>query len=186
MTNENPADLQIRLQTLIDVEIDHSLPPDQRLLLAVLRQSFLDYFDDDPAERESAADYFALSPLYPLTLSMLELPEDLLPEGIEEKDIQVRRDRLNNPNEPDSLRLETLVRQLSGNQLKVVMTMGLLSLPAVAGKIAAGCQMSRTTVNAALVQLEAQGLVERQDESAYQYWSLPLMVIDLLDEIWGE
>jgi hypothetical protein len=184
--NEQSADLQERLQILIDLEIDHNLPPHQRLLLAVLRQAFIDYFAHDPDERESAADYFALSPLYPLTLSMLGFSEDVLPKGIKAADIQQRRDQMNDVQEPDGLRLETLVRQLSGSQLKVVLTMGLLSLPATAGKIAASCRMSRSTVIGALTQLEAQGLVDRQDRGAHQYWALPVVVIDLLDEIWGE
>lgn len=175
---------QQRLQHLIDMEVDHNLPPEHRLLLAVLRQAFLDYFGEEPVERQSAAEYFALSPLYRLTLNLLEMPDDMLPAGIEPAALQEAL-RMNDAHDLETLRMETLVRQLSGSQLKVVLTMGLLSLPASAGKIAAGCQISRTAVTPALLQLLEQGLVERHDRGTHQFWSLPPAVAELLNEVWG-
>ena len=56
--------LQARLQYLLDLDISPELLPEQRLLLAILRQSVVDYFGDDPRQRLDAALYFAHSPLY--------------------------------------------------------------------------------------------------------------------------
>ena len=64
----------------------------------------------------------------------------------------------------DPLQLETLVRRLSGTQLKVVLTMGLLSLPATTRKISGNCGLGRATVLAALDQLARQGLVQRDGD----------------------
>ena len=75
--------LQARLQYLLDLDISPELTPEQRLLLAVLRQAVLDYFDDDPLERLSAALYFARSPIYRATLRLFDLPATLLLEGVD-------------------------------------------------------------------------------------------------------
>ena len=58
MNSNDPIDeseLQARLAYLLDLDISPALSPDQRLLLAILRQAVLDYFGDDPLERLSAA-----------------------------------------------------------------------------------------------------------------------------------
>ena len=41
--------LQARLQYLLDLDISPELLPEQRLLLAILRQSVVDYFGDAPS-----------------------------------------------------------------------------------------------------------------------------------------
>ena len=48
------AALQVRIDYLLDLDLPTNLPPEQRLLLAVLRQAVVDYFGDDPLERLSA------------------------------------------------------------------------------------------------------------------------------------
>ena len=87
--------------------------------------------------------------------------------------------------ELDPLRLETFVRQLSGTQLKIVLTMGLLPLPAATRRISQNCGLTRSTVLIALEQLAGQGLVERRDEGTRAVWSLPAAVMGVLDEVWG-
>ncbi len=177
--------LQARLAYLLDLDISPSLPPEQRLLLAVLRQAVVDYFGDDPLERLSAGLYFARSPLYRMTLHQFGLPDHALPEGIDLSAFR-RNDQMNADHALDPLRLETLVRQLSGTQLKVVLTMGLLSLPATTRKISLNCGMGRATVMAALDQLSRQGLVQRNDDAPHAEWSLSDEVRRVLAEVWGD
>lgn len=172
------------MQYLLDLDIDFDLPPDQRLLLAVLRQSVVDYFGDDPLERLSAALYFARSPVYRTTLQLLNLPEDLLPIGIDLSAFR-KEEQLDDDYETDSMRLETLVRRLSGTQLKVVLTMGLLPLPATTRAITLNCGLTRSTVLVALEQLTGQGLVLRHLDGRHIAWSLPEAVQEILDEVWG-
>lgn len=186
MNHSDPIDeeaLQARIQYLLDLDISTGLPPDQRLLLAILRQSVIDYFGDDPLERLSAALYFARSPVYKSTLQLFNLPDDLLPIGVDLSAFK-RKENLNQDFETDPLRLETLVRQLSGTQLKIVLTMGLLPLPAATRKISLNCGLTRSTVLVALEQLATQGLVERHDDGR-PVWSLPAPVRRVLDEVWG-
>lgn len=186
MDSIDPTDedrLQARIQYLLDLDISTALPPDQRLLLAVLRQSIIDYFGDDPLERLSAALYFARSPVYKTTLQLFDLPDDLLPVGVDLSAFR-RKEKMDDDFETDQLRLETLVRQLSGTQLKIVLTMGLLPLPAPTRKISLNCGLTRSTVLTALEQLAVQGLVVRHEESGHATWSLPAAVRDVLDEIW--
>lgn len=187
MKRTDPTDeeaLQARMQYLLDLDISTGLPPDQRLLLAILRQSVIDYFGDDPLERLSAALYFARSPVYKTTLQLFNLPDDLLPVGIDLSAFK-RKENLNQEFEIDPLRLETLVRQLSGTQLKIVLTMGLLPLPAATRKISLNCGLTRSTVLVALDQLATQGLVERREGDGRAVWSLPPDVRRVLDEVWG-
>lgn len=187
MNHSDPIDeeaLQARIQYLLDLDISTGLPPDQRLLLAILRQSVIDYFGDDPLERLSAALYFARSPVYKSTLQLFNLPDDLLPVGVDLSAFK-RKENLNQDFETDPLRLETLVRQLSGTQLKIVLTMGLLPLPAATRKISLNCGLTRSTVLVALEQLATQGLVERHDDGGRPVWSLPAPVRRVLDEVWG-
>ncbi|HMT19926.1 MAG TPA: hypothetical protein PKE20_01550 [Promineifilum sp.] len=187
MNHNDPIDedaLQARMQYLLDLDISTGLPPDQRLLLAILRQSVIDYFGDDPLERLSAALYFARSPVYKSTLQLFNLPDDLLPVGVDLSAFK-RKENLNQDFETDPLRLETLVRQLSGTQLKIVLTMGLLPLPAATRKISLNCGLTRSTVLVALEQLATQGLVERHDDGSRPVWSLPAPVRRVLDEVWG-
>lgn len=173
-----------RLQYLLDLDISPDLTPEQRLLLAILRQSVVDYFGDDPLEKLSAALYFARSPLYRTTLQQFHLPEDTLPEGIDLSAFR-RKERMNSDHDNDPLRLETLVRQLSGTQLKVILTMGLLPLPATTRKIGLNCGLGRATVRAALEQLAWKGLVTRHDDSSRPEWSLGQEVRRVLAEVWG-
>jgi hypothetical protein len=175
--------LQTRLQYLLDLDISTSLPPDQRLLLAVLRQAVVDYFGEDPVEQLDAALYFAHSPVYRQTLQLFNLPDDLLPLGIDLCAFRRKRS-MNRDYELDPLRLETLVRQLSGTQLKIVLTMGLLLLPATTRTISLNCGLTRSTVLMALEQLAAQGLVERDGE-VRPVWSFPVAVRQVIDEVWG-
>jgi len=175
--------IEIRIQRLIDLDIPADLTPQQRLLLAILRQSVIDFFGDDPLEQESAARYFARSPLYLATLQFFNLPGDLLPRGIEPGAHQ-QEERLDDENKLNALRLETLVRQLSGTQLKIVLTMGLLPLPVVTRKIALKCGLTRSTVLVALNQLTLQGLVVRAEQNGYAAWTLPEGMREMLDEIW--
>ncbi|HOU41378.1 MAG TPA: hypothetical protein PK829_08925 [Promineifilum sp.] len=177
--------LQTRLAYLLDLDISPSLRPEERLLLAVLRQAVVDYFGDDPLERLSAGLYFARSPLYRMTLRQFGLPDHALPEGV---DLSAFRGDLpmNADHALDPLRLETLVRQLSGTQLKVVLTMGLLSLPATTRKISLNCGLGRATVMAALDQLSRQGLVQRNDDAPHAEWSLGDEVRRVLAEVWGD
>lgn len=176
--------LQARLQYLLDLDISAELPPEQRLLLAVLRQSVVDYFDDDPVQRLDAALYFAHSPMYQMTLYQFGLPETLLPEGVDLTGFR-RREKMAAAREMDPLRLETLVQELSGNQLKVVLTMSRLPLPATTRRIGLTCQLSRSAAKAALEQLVAQGLVTLRDDGPRAMWSLGEEVRRLLAEIWG-
>lgn len=186
MEQRNPAGekaLQARLQYLLDLDISTTLPPDYRLLLAVLRQAVVDYFGDDPIEQLDAALYFAHSSVYRQTLQLFNLPDDLLPVGVDLCDFR-RRERMNDENKLDPLRLETLVRDLSGTQLKIVLTMGLVALPATTRAISLKCGLTRSTVIAALDQLAIQGLVEREGELR-PVWSLPAAVRAVVDEVWG-
>jgi len=176
--------LQARLQYLLDLDISTELTPEQRLLLAVLRQAVLDYFDDDPLERLSAALYFARSPIYRATLRLFNLPATLLPEGVDLTAFR-RKEAMVAANEPDPLRLETLVHQLSGTQLKVILTMGLLPLPATARAIALNSGLVRQTTLGALEQLTAQGLVRRHDDGPRPMWSFNDEVRRVLLEVWG-
>jgi hypothetical protein len=186
MTDDDPTAkaLQARMQYLLDLDISIGLPPEQRLLLAVLRQSVIDYFGDDPLERLSAALYFARSPVYKTTLQLFNLPDNLLPLGVDLSAFR-KKENLSVNYELDPLRLETLVRQLSGTQLKIVLSMGLLSLPAATRKISLNCGLTRSTVLIALDQLATQGLVIRHDDDTRVMWSLPESVRRVLDEVWG-
>jgi len=176
--------LQARLAYLLDLDISPRLRPEERLLLAVLRQAVVDYFGDDPLERLSAALYFARSPLYQMTLRQFGLPDHTLPEGVDLS--AFRREVPMNAKHMDPLQLETLVRQLSGTQLKIVLTMGLLSLPATTRKISLNCGLGRATVMAALDQLSRQGLVQRNDDAPHAEWSLGDEVWRVLAKVWGD
>ena len=154
-------------------------------MLAVLRQSVVDYFGDDPLQQLDAALYFAHSPLYRATLAQFGLPETLLPEGVDLTGFR-RREKMAAAHEMDPLRLETLVRDLSGNQLKIVLTMGRLPLPATTRRIGLTCQLSRSAAKAALEQLAGQGLVTLHDDGLRAMWSLGEEVRRLLAEMWGQ
>lgn len=187
LTDDN--ELQARLQYLLDLDISGGIPPEQRLLLGILRQSVIDYFGDDPLERLSASLYFARSPVYQLTLQLFSLPATLLPIGIDLSALE-KKEPMSDDIDPDPLRLETLVRRLSGTQLKVVLTMGLLPLPAATRKISLNCGLTRATVLTALEQLAAQGLVERRDDATNKLsptkWALPEPVRRVLADVWGD
>lgn len=172
------------LQHLMDIELPTSLPPHHRLLLAVLKQSVLDYFGDDPVEALDAQWYFAESSVYRTTLQLFNLPDDLLPHGVDVSGFR-RKTRMNANKETDPLKLETLVRQLSGTQLKIVLTMGLLSLPAVTKKISLQCGVSRSTALVALDQMTLQGLVVREEMDGRAVWSFADEVRRLVAEVWG-
>lgn len=169
-----------RLQMLRDMEIHHNFLPEQRLLLAVLRQAYLDYYGDDPTEAQSAAEYFAHSPIYRLTLQACGLPEDVLPEGFEPEQLERHLSARIDPTDPEIVRLDVLVDRLPDKQIKIVLQMGRLSLPATAGKIAIGCQISRTAAAAALEQLYRQQLVQRHEIGTHHYWSLPSSIESML------
>lgn len=177
--------LQARLQYLLDNEISPRLRPEVRLLLAILRQSVLDYFGDDPTEQFDAALYFAHGPLYRLTLALFNLPPDLLPEGVDLTAFR-RKEFMEANHAHDPLQLETLVRQLTGTQLKILLTMGLLPLPVATRRISLRCDLTRSTVMVALEQMAAQGLVERHTEGLRAVWSLNDDVRRLVAEVWGE
>lgn len=172
------------LEYLVGLELPPALSADQRLLLAILRQSVIDYFGDDPTEQLDAALYFADSWVYRLTLQLFNLPDDLLPCGVDLTDFR-RKETMDNDFEPDPLHLEALVRRLSGMQLKIVMTMGLLPLPVATRRISNQCGISRSTALAALVQMADQGLVVRQLVDGHAAWSFSDDVRRLIDEIWA-
>jgi hypothetical protein len=176
--------LQARLHYLLDLDISPQLPPVQRLLLAVLRQSVVDYFGDDPQQQLDAALYFAHSPLYRATLHQFGLPETLLPDGVDLTGFR-RQEKMDIAHEFVPLQLATLVRRLSGAQLKVILTLGLLPLPATTRRIGLFCQLSRSAAKAALEQLAAQGLVAVDDQSARALWSVGDEMGRLLAEVWG-
>ena len=176
--------LHARLHYLLDLDISTQLPPVQRLLLAVLRQSVVDYFGDDPLQQLDAALYFAHSPLYRATLHQFGLPETLLPDGVDLTGFR-RKEKVNMAREMLPLQLETLVRRLSGPQLKVILTMGLLPLPTTTRRIGLFCQLSRSAAKAALEQLAAQGLVELHDQGARAMWSVGDDMQQFLAEVWG-
>lgn len=176
--------LQARLQYLLALDISSELLPEQRLLLAILRQSVVDYFGDDPLQRLDAALYFAHSPFYRTVLWQFGLPETLLPQGVDLTGFR-RREKMAAAHEMNPLRLEKLVRQLSGNQLKVIMTMGLLPLPATTRRIGLTCQLSRSATKAALEQLATQGLVTLHGDGLRAMWSLGDEVRRLLVEMLG-
>ena len=171
------------VQYLLDLDISLELPPSHRLLLGVLRQAIVDYFGDDPVQRFSAALYFATSPLYRATLQAFDLAEDVLPLGVDLTAFR-RKEKMNQQDEPDPLQLETLVRELTGNQLKIVLTMGLLELPVVTRKISLRCGLTRSTVLIALDHLETQGLVVRHEIDGRLAWSFPAAVSVIINEIW--
>ena len=177
--------LHARLHYLLDLDISTQLPPVQRLLLAVLRQSVVDYFGDDPLQQLDAALYFAHSPLYRATLHQFGLPETLLPDGVDLTGFR-RKEKVNMAREMLPLQLETLVRRLSGPQLKVILTMGLLPLPTTTRRIGLFCQLSRSAAKAALEQLAAQGLVELHDQGARAMWSVGDDMQQFLAEVWGQ
>lgn len=170
------------VRQMMDQEIAPGATPEKRLCLAILRQAVADYFSDDLRQREDAAQYFAHSPLYQWTLHLFGLPQDMLPEGMQL--IFSDTGEVVLP-EKEKLALETLVRELSGAQLKVVLTMGLLATPASAGRISRRCELNRGTVMAALSQLMEQGLVEAYEEKNYMVWGLPDEVRRLLSDMWG-
>lgn len=172
------------LQHLMDIELPSTLPPHHRLLLAILKQSVLDYFGDDPVEALDAQWYFAESPVYRTTLQIFNLPDDLLPRGVDVRGFR-RKTRMDANQETDPLKLETLVRQLSGTQLKIVLTMGLLPLPAVTKKISLQCGVSRSTALVALDQMTLQGLVVREEVDGRAVWSFPDHVGAIVKEVWG-
>ena len=91
---------------------------------------------------------------------------------------------MNRQDEPDTLQLETLVRELTGNQLKIVLTMGLMDLPVVTRKISLRCGLTRSTVLIALDHLETQGLVVRHQIDGRMAWSFPAAVDTILNEVW--
>ncbi|MBP6016094.1 MAG: hypothetical protein KA586_05185 [Candidatus Promineofilum sp.] len=173
-----------RVQSLIDLELSSSLPPYDRLLLAILRQTIIDYFDDDPTEQLSASLYFAQSPFYRAVLQRFNLPEDILPIGVDLTDFR-RKEKMNRDCEPEPLILETLVRRLSGTQLKIVLTMGLLPQPVVTRRISLKCEVSRSTTLGALQHLAQQGLVIRHEIDGRAAWSLPDSVRRVVDVVWG-
>jgi hypothetical protein len=172
-----------RMAYLQALDIPAELPPDAMLLLAVLRQAVVDYFGDDPVQQLDAALYFALSPDYKETLRLFNLSEGLLPLGVDLSEFR-RKKRMNDDYQYDRLHLETLVRQLSGTQLKIVLTMGMMELPATTRTISLRCGLARATALGALEQMDTQGLVRREGEMRPQ-WSLPRPVKRLMDEIWG-
>ena len=178
----NAADLPV--QNLMDIDIPGNLPPIYRLLLAVLRQSVIDYFGDDPMQQSSAADYFKYSSFYRETLEYFNLPDNLLPVGV---DLSAYRQEepLNNDYELDPMKLETLVRQLSGTQLKIVLTMGLMPLPALTRQIGFQCGLSRSTTLTALSQLLIQGLITRETRGDRDMWAFPASVQQVIKEVWG-
>lgn len=185
MKQESDDKIQERLRIVIDQEIPHQLLPEQRLGLAILRQAYVDYFRGDVHDRQTAAAYFAGSPLYLLTLRMFRKPDNWLPWGVVLRRTAEGELIMDEENE-ELTNLEALVRQLSGNQLKVVLTMGLMTLPAAAGSISKQCELNRATVINALKQLEMQGLVESHDNGHYVHWRLPADVDALLENIWRE
>lgn len=92
---------------------------------------------------------------------------------------------MNNQSKPDGLQLEALVRRLSGTQLKIVLTMGLLPLPVATRKISLQCGLSRSTTLVALDQMADQGLIMRHQVSGRVVWSFPEEVRRLVAEVWS-
>ncbi len=178
------AALQARIDYLVDLDLPANLPPNQRLLLAVLRQAVVDYFGDDPLERLSAGLYFARSPVYRTTLQLFNLPENTLPLGVDLSAFR-REEKMDEDFTPGALSLAGLVRRLTGTQLKIVLTMGLLPLPATTRQISLHGGLSRSTVIGAMEQLVRQELVRRHDDGLRPTWSLPDGVQRVLDEVWG-
>ena len=174
-----------RIQSLIDLELSSGLAPYDRLLLAILRQAIIDYFDDDPTEQLSAALYFAQSPFYCAVLQRFNLPEDTLPLGVDLTDFR-RKEQMIRDSEPERLGLETLVRRLSGTQLKIVLTMGLLPQPVVTRRISLRCEISRSTTLVALEHLASQGLVIRHEIDGRAAWAFPAAVERLIQSVWAE
>ncbi len=171
------------MRYLLDLEISPALPPAHRLLLGVLRQAVVDYFGDDPVQQFSASLYFATSPLYRATLQAFNLAESVLPLGVDLTAFRRKR-KMNQQDEPDALQLETLVRELTGNQMKIVLMMGLMDLPVVTRKISLRCGLTRSTVLIALDHLETQGLVVRHEIDGRVAWSFPAAVGTILNEVW--
>lgn len=183
-SNESDDERDHRLEYLMNLELPSALSADQRLLLAILRQAVLDYFGDDPTEQLDAALYFADSQIYQTTLQHFDLPDDLLPHGVDLTNFR-RKKRMNNQHKPDRLQLETLVRRLSGTQLKIVMTMGLLPLPVATRKISLQCGVSRSTALVALDQMTDQGLIVCHRINGRVAWSFSEDVRQLIEDIWG-
>lgn len=171
---------QSQLQQLLNLQVSNHLEPEQRLCLAVLRQAVLDYFGEDPLLKQSAADYFTRSTLYKLTLQMFRLPVDLLPIGID-----LGREPEDAAEPVDPLKLETLVNELSGTQLKVMLSLGLLELPVSAGAISKQCRLNRATVLKALAEMAEQGLVKPLDSGLYTIWTVPAGARLFLDRLWA-
>ncbi len=171
------------MRHLLDLEISPALPPSHRLLLGVLRQAVVDYFGDDPVHQFSATLYFATSPLYRATLQAFNLAGNVLPLGVDLTAFRRKR-KMNQQDEPDALQLETLVRELTGNQMKIVLMMGLMDLPVVTRKISLRCGLTRSTVLIALDHLETQGLVVRHEIDGRVAWSFPAAVSIILNEVW--
>lgn len=181
---DRQGELQERFQILLQNDIPTSMAPEARLLMAILRQSVLDYFHGSPLERYGAWEYFSASPLYILTLRVFNLPDDLLPAGVEVE--KIYRRKVMETIEEDPLALKRLVRELSGAQLKVLLAMGgMLPLPGSAGMIANACGLNRTTAVVALEQLEKQALVSMELDGKARTWSLPAEVRAALQEVWG-
>ncbi len=184
--NVSPSETnRTRAQSLIDLELSSGLAPYDRLLLAILRQAIIDYFDDDPTEQLSASLYFAQSPFYGAVLQRFNLPEDTLPIGVDLTDFR-RKEKMNNNCEPEPLVLETLVRRLSGTQLKIVLTMGLLPQPVVTRRISLKCQISRSTTLVALEHLAQQGLVIRHEIDGRAAWAFPAVVARIIQSVWAD
>lgn len=175
---------QARLDYMLNLDLPADLPPDQRLLLAVLRQAVVDYFGDDPLERLSAGLYFARSPVYRTTLQLFNLPEDALPLGVDLRAFR-KEERMDDDFKPGALSLATLVRRLTGTQLKIVLTMGLLPLPATTRQISLHGGLTRSTVLSAMEQLVRQELVHKHHDGLRPTWSLPAGVQRVLAEVWG-
>lgn len=171
------------LEYLMDLDIPASLSPEQKLMLAVLRQSVLDYFGDDPWLQIDAALYFAESPVYQWALQLFDLPADLIPEGV---DLSAYRKevKMNEKSELDPVRLETLVGDLSPMQLKIVLTMGLLDLPVPTRKISMKCGVSRSTALTALDQMVEKGMVLKQRIDGHAVWSFADAVRPVIDRVW--
>lgn len=180
--NEND---RARVQSLIDLELSSGLAPYDRLLLAILRQAIIDYFDDDPTEQLSAALYFAQSPFYRAVLQRFNLPEDALPIGVDLTDFR-RQEKMSRECEAEPLVLETLVRRLSGTQLKIVLTMGLLPQPVVTRRISLKCEISRSTALVALEQLAQQGLIIRHEIDGRAAWAFPAAVERIIQSVWAD
>jgi hypothetical protein len=179
------ADYEARMQQLLMLDTSSAMTPDRRLLLAVLRQALLDFLGDDPVERLDAALYFARSPIYRATLHLFDLPDDLLPVGIDLNEFR-REEHMDDDYSSDPLRLETLVYRLSGTQLKLVLSLRLMPSGATTQALSLRCDLTRGTVVTALEQLEMQELVIRHESKTKTTWSLPAAVRAALGQAWED